>query len=91
VSVHHRTNTVILIDREGNVSFTERTMLNCDITQWSTNSFHFKLQEWGPDARPREEGPHAVPLSSQYLLKPCSTTVSIDMNSKAFLLKQESG
>uniref|UniRef100_A0A672LJU6 Transport and Golgi organization protein 2 homolog n=1 Tax=Sinocyclocheilus grahami TaxID=75366 RepID=A0A672LJU6_SINGR len=27
-----RTNTVILIDREGNVSFTERTMLNCDIT-----------------------------------------------------------
>lgn len=40
-----RTNTVILIDREGNVSFTERTMLNCDITQWSTNSFHFKLQE----------------------------------------------
>ncbi|XP_016420924.1 transport and Golgi organization protein 2 homolog isoform X2 [Sinocyclocheilus rhinocerous] len=40
-----RTNTVILIDREGNVSFTERTMLNCDLTQWSTNSFHFKLQE----------------------------------------------
>ncbi|XP_016321601.1 transport and Golgi organization protein 2 homolog [Sinocyclocheilus anshuiensis] len=40
-----RTNTVILIDREGSVSFTERTMLNCDLTQWSTNSFHFKLQE----------------------------------------------
>ncbi|XP_052448960.1 transport and Golgi organization protein 2 homolog isoform X1 [Carassius gibelio] len=40
-----RTNTVILIDREGNVSFTERNMLNCDLTQWSTNSFHFKLQE----------------------------------------------
>lgn len=40
-----RTNTVILIDREGNVSFTERTMLNCDVTQWSTNTFNFKLQE----------------------------------------------
>ncbi|KAI4873200.1 hypothetical protein NFI96_000618 [Prochilodus magdalenae] len=40
-----RTNTVILIDSEDNVSFTERTMLNCDVTQWSTKSFHFKLQE----------------------------------------------
>ncbi|XP_049326414.1 transport and Golgi organization protein 2 homolog isoform X2 [Astyanax mexicanus] len=40
-----RTNTVILIDSEGNVSFTERTMLNCDVTQWSTKSFQFKLQE----------------------------------------------
>ncbi|XP_036454266.1 transport and Golgi organization protein 2 homolog isoform X2 [Colossoma macropomum] len=40
-----RTNTVILIDSEDNVSFTERTMLNCDVTQWSTQSFHFKLQE----------------------------------------------
>lgn len=40
-----RTNTVILIDSEDNVSFTERTMLNCDVTQWSTKSFQFKLQE----------------------------------------------
>ncbi|XP_051959781.1 transport and Golgi organization protein 2 homolog isoform X2 [Xyrauchen texanus] len=40
-----RTNTIILIDREGNVNFTEHNMLNCDINQWSTNSFHFKLQE----------------------------------------------
>ncbi|XP_029998608.1 transport and Golgi organization protein 2 homolog isoform X1 [Sphaeramia orbicularis] len=39
-----RTNTVILIDAEGNVAFTERTMLNCDTTKWSTNSFQFKLQ-----------------------------------------------
>ncbi|KAL7836268.1 hypothetical protein AOLI_G00275520 [Acnodon oligacanthus] len=38
-------NTVILIDSEDNVSFTERTMLNCDVTQWSTQSFHFKLQD----------------------------------------------
>ncbi|KAK7878965.1 hypothetical protein WMY93_030818 [Mugilogobius chulae] len=38
-----RTNTVILIDAEGNVNFTERTMLNCDTTKWSTNSFQFKL------------------------------------------------
>ncbi|XP_017306670.1 transport and Golgi organization protein 2 homolog isoform X1 [Ictalurus punctatus] len=40
-----RTNTIILIDSEDNVSFTERTMLNCDVTQWSTRSFQFKLQE----------------------------------------------
>lgn len=39
-----RTNTVILIDAEGNVAFTERTMLDCDTTKWSTNSFQFKLQ-----------------------------------------------
>ncbi|XP_056129703.1 transport and Golgi organization protein 2 homolog isoform X2 [Lampris incognitus] len=40
-----RTNTVILIDAAGNVTFTERTMLNCDTSQWSTSSFQFKLQE----------------------------------------------
>ncbi|XP_028434728.1 transport and Golgi organization protein 2 homolog isoform X2 [Perca flavescens] len=39
-----RTNTIILIDAEGNVSFTERTMLNCDTSKWSTSSFQFKLQ-----------------------------------------------
>ncbi|XP_066545104.1 transport and Golgi organization protein 2 homolog isoform X2 [Amia ocellicauda] len=40
-----RTNTVILIDRDGNVSFTERTMLNSDINQWKTSCFNFKLLE----------------------------------------------
>nr|XP_023668110.1 transport and Golgi organization protein 2 homolog isoform X1 [Paramormyrops kingsleyae]XP_023668112.1 transport and Golgi organization protein 2 homolog isoform X1 [Paramormyrops kingsleyae]XP_023668113.1 transport and Golgi organization protein 2 homolog isoform X1 [Paramormyrops kingsleyae]XP_023668114.1 transport and Golgi organization protein 2 homolog isoform X1 [Paramormyrops kingsleyae] len=40
-----RTNTVILIDASGNVSFTERNMLHCDINQWDVNTFHFKLQE----------------------------------------------
>ncbi|XP_034397379.1 transport and Golgi organization protein 2 homolog isoform X1 [Cyclopterus lumpus] len=40
-----RTNTIILIDAEGNVTFTERTMLNCDPSKWSTSSFQFKLQE----------------------------------------------
>lgn len=40
-----RTNTIILIDAAGNVTFTERTMLNCDVSQWSTNSFQFKLQD----------------------------------------------
>ncbi|KAM4615900.1 transport and Golgi organization protein 2 homolog isoform 2-T2 [Polymixia lowei] len=40
-----RTNTIILIDAAGNVTFTERTMLNCDTSQWSTSSFQFKLQE----------------------------------------------
>ncbi|KAG8011700.1 Transport and Golgi organization protein 2-like protein, partial [Nibea albiflora] len=39
-----RTNTIILIDAEGNVTFTERTMLNCDISKWNTSSFQFKLQ-----------------------------------------------
>ncbi|XP_023834932.1 transport and Golgi organization 2 homolog isoform X1 [Salvelinus namaycush] len=40
-----RTNTIILIDSSGNVTFTERTMLNCDISQWSTSSFQFKLKD----------------------------------------------
>lgn len=40
-----RTNTIILIDAEGNVIFTEHTMLDCDTTKWSTSSFQFKLQE----------------------------------------------
>nr|XP_061804618.1 transport and Golgi organization protein 2 homolog isoform X2 [Nerophis lumbriciformis] len=39
-----RTNTIILIDAEGNVTFTERTMLNCDTNNWTTSSFQFKLQ-----------------------------------------------
>ncbi|XP_042344930.1 transport and Golgi organization protein 2 homolog isoform X2 [Plectropomus leopardus] len=40
-----RTNTVILIDAEGNVTFTERNMSNCGSTsKWSTSSFQFKLQ-----------------------------------------------
>ncbi|KAM6965056.1 transport and Golgi organization protein 2 homolog [Aplochiton taeniatus] len=40
-----RTNTIILIDAVGNVTFTERTMLNCDVSQWSTNSFQFQIQD----------------------------------------------
>ncbi|KAL0979217.1 hypothetical protein UPYG_G00182280 [Umbra pygmaea] len=40
-----RTNTIILIDTAGNVTFTERTMLNCDVSQWSTSTFQFKLQD----------------------------------------------
>ncbi|XP_040052542.2 transport and Golgi organization protein 2 homolog isoform X1 [Gasterosteus aculeatus] len=39
-----RTNTIILIDAEGNVTFTERTMLDGDPGKWSTSSFQFKLQ-----------------------------------------------
>uniref|UniRef100_A0A1A8LRY3 Transport and golgi organization 2 homolog n=1 Tax=Nothobranchius pienaari TaxID=704102 RepID=A0A1A8LRY3_9TELE len=39
-----RTNTIILIDAEGNVTFTERTMLNCDQSKWSTSTFQFNLQ-----------------------------------------------
>ncbi|XP_029916171.1 transport and Golgi organization protein 2 homolog isoform X2 [Myripristis murdjan] len=40
-----RTNTIILIDAAGNVTFTERTMLNSDTSHWSTSSFQFKLEE----------------------------------------------
>ncbi|XP_077457828.1 transport and Golgi organization protein 2 homolog [Stigmatopora argus] len=39
-----RTNTIILIDVEGNVTFTERTMPNCDTNNWTTSYFQFKLQ-----------------------------------------------
>uniref|UniRef100_H3BD25 Transport and golgi organization 2 homolog n=1 Tax=Latimeria chalumnae TaxID=7897 RepID=H3BD25_LATCH len=39
-----RTNTIISIDGEGEVSFMERTMLNADVNQWKTSSFHFQLQ-----------------------------------------------
>lgn len=39
-----RTNTVVLIDTAGAVTFVERTMLNCDTSQWSNNTFQFQLQ-----------------------------------------------
>ncbi|XP_061907629.1 transport and Golgi organization protein 2 homolog isoform X1 [Entelurus aequoreus] len=38
-----RTNTIILIDAESNVTFTERTMLDCDTNNWHSSSFRFKL------------------------------------------------
>uniref|UniRef100_A0A8C9LFT1 Transport and golgi organization 2 homolog n=1 Tax=Pavo cristatus TaxID=9049 RepID=A0A8C9LFT1_PAVCR len=38
-----RTNTVLLIDSEGNVTFTERTMINEDVSQWKTSTYEFKL------------------------------------------------
>ncbi|KAM9810856.1 transport and Golgi organization protein 2 homolog isoform 1-T1 [Neosynchiropus ocellatus] len=38
-----RTNTIILIDADGNVNFTERTMVATDTSDWITNSFQFKL------------------------------------------------
>lgn len=38
-----RTNTVILIDSEGRVTFTERTMINADVNQWKTSTYEFKL------------------------------------------------
>ncbi|XP_040203806.1 transport and Golgi organization protein 2 homolog [Rana temporaria] len=40
-----RTNTIVLVDNEGHVTFTERTMMNCDITQWKTSTYQFKLQQ----------------------------------------------
>ncbi|XP_009272623.1 transport and Golgi organization protein 2 homolog isoform X2 [Aptenodytes patagonicus] len=38
-----RTNTVILIDSEGRVTFTERNMINADVNQWKTSTYEFKL------------------------------------------------
>ncbi|XP_013151367.1 transport and Golgi organization protein 2 homolog isoform X4 [Falco biarmicus] len=38
-----RTNTVILIDSEGEVTFTERNMINADVNQWKTSTYEFKL------------------------------------------------
>ncbi|XP_027715185.1 transport and Golgi organization protein 2 homolog isoform X2 [Vombatus ursinus] len=39
-----RTNTIILIDAEGNVTFTERSMIDGDVNQWKTNTYNFQLQ-----------------------------------------------
>ncbi|XP_051829189.1 transport and Golgi organization protein 2 homolog isoform X2 [Antechinus flavipes] len=39
-----RTNTIVLIDAEGNVTFTERSMIDEDVNQWKTNTYHFQLQ-----------------------------------------------
>ncbi|XP_060699413.1 transport and Golgi organization protein 2 homolog isoform X1 [Hemiscyllium ocellatum] len=39
-----RTNTVILVDAKGHVTFTERTMLNPDANQWKVSSFQFELE-----------------------------------------------
>ncbi|NXA71888.1 TNG2 protein, partial [Thryothorus ludovicianus] len=38
-----RTNTVVLIDAEGRVTFTERNMINADVNQWKTSTYEFKL------------------------------------------------
>ncbi|XP_074148931.1 transport and Golgi organization protein 2 homolog isoform X1 [Sminthopsis crassicaudata] len=39
-----RTNTIVLIDAEGNVTFTERSMIDEDVNQWKTNTYQFQLQ-----------------------------------------------
>ncbi|NXH23023.1 TNG2 protein, partial [Bucco capensis] len=38
-----RTNTVILIDGHGAVTFTERNMIHQDVNQWQTSTYQFKL------------------------------------------------
>lgn len=38
-----RTNTVVLIDSEGCVTFTERNMIDADVNQWETSTYEFKL------------------------------------------------
>ncbi|XP_034498150.1 transport and Golgi organization protein 2 homolog isoform X1 [Ailuropoda melanoleuca] len=39
-----RTNTVILVDTDGHVTFTERSMLDKDPSCWETSTHEFKLQ-----------------------------------------------
>ncbi|NXD62926.1 TNG2 protein, partial [Eolophus roseicapillus] len=38
-----RTNTVLLIDSEGWVTFTERNVINVEDNQWKTSTYEFKL------------------------------------------------
>lgn len=38
-----RTNTVLLVDSEGWVTFTERNMINVEDNQWKTSTYEFKL------------------------------------------------
>ncbi|XP_032167218.1 transport and Golgi organization protein 2 homolog isoform X3 [Mustela erminea] len=39
-----RTNTIILVDADGHVTFTERSMLDKDPSCWETSTHEFKLQ-----------------------------------------------
>ncbi|XP_007641261.1 transport and Golgi organization protein 2 homolog isoform X4 [Cricetulus griseus] len=39
-----RTNTIILVDADGHVTFTERSLLNKDTSHWETNTYEFTLQ-----------------------------------------------
>ncbi|OBS63558.1 hypothetical protein A6R68_07966 [Neotoma lepida] len=39
-----RTNTIILVDADGHVTFTERSMLDKDTSRWETNTYEFTLQ-----------------------------------------------
>ncbi|XP_068956959.1 transport and Golgi organization protein 2 homolog isoform X8 [Petaurus breviceps papuanus] len=38
-----RTNTIVLIDAEGNVTFTERSMIDEDVNHWQTSTYNFQL------------------------------------------------
>ncbi|XP_027268933.1 transport and Golgi organization protein 2 homolog isoform X2 [Cricetulus griseus] len=38
------TNTIILVDADGHVTFTERSLLNKDTSHWETNTYEFTLQ-----------------------------------------------
>ncbi|XP_048199472.1 transport and Golgi organization protein 2 homolog isoform X2 [Perognathus longimembris pacificus] len=39
-----RTNTIILVDADGHVTFTERSMLDKDLSRWETTTHEFMLQ-----------------------------------------------
>ncbi|XP_055230966.1 transport and Golgi organization protein 2 homolog isoform X7 [Gorilla gorilla gorilla] len=39
-----RTNTIILVDADGHVTFTERSMMDKDLSHWETRTYEFTLQ-----------------------------------------------
>uniref|UniRef100_G1R0V1 Transport and golgi organization 2 homolog n=1 Tax=Nomascus leucogenys TaxID=61853 RepID=G1R0V1_NOMLE len=39
-----RTNTIILVDADGHVTFTERSMMDKDFSHWETRTYEFTLQ-----------------------------------------------
>uniref|UniRef100_A0A2K6Q0N4 Transport and golgi organization 2 homolog n=1 Tax=Rhinopithecus roxellana TaxID=61622 RepID=A0A2K6Q0N4_RHIRO len=39
-----RTNTIILVDPDGHVTFTERSMMDKDLSRWETRTYEFTLQ-----------------------------------------------
>uniref|UniRef100_A0A7N9C8Q7 Transport and golgi organization 2 homolog n=1 Tax=Macaca fascicularis TaxID=9541 RepID=A0A7N9C8Q7_MACFA len=39
-----RTNTIILVDADGHVTFTERSMMDKDLSRWETRTYEFTLQ-----------------------------------------------
>ena len=71
-----RTNTVVLIDTAGAVTFVERTMRNCDPSQWSSSRFQFQLQAWSPRRAVRRALSPLARLCLPVLPLPITTTTT---------------